>query len=358
MRNPRRWRNIALAVFVSGIVIVTIPFLLPDEEAFNTVHYVILICGATAIPISGAFAYFNHAAMRAKESLARGEDIIARWRVDAATWRAFIAHNYNLGAESGLLNELSLAIRDEVPAGGIEVIVGKEAIEVDGSIYPLPRRGTPAITHAELNISRVRPSFIELHLYYPGGGTGASGVPRAPTCTALRFPVAADALRDADRVVAHFRGDLPGEPDFFHGRGDGSDPEDLSRCHNCGYETHKYVFRCPQCGSGGMRSKRWVRRLGGMLVVCGLIITGIIGVVSYYTMPLMLRPGVGFNGTRFSGTSGQLTFVLGIFALVGTFGLIALIQGLWQVKTGRFDKRPIYAMIAIAGSLLLIAMLL
>jgi hypothetical protein len=35
-------------------------------------------------------ALFRHRDVRAMDALARGEEIIARWRVDSATWRAFV----------------------------------------------------------------------------------------------------------------------------------------------------------------------------------------------------------------------------------------------------------------------------
>jgi hypothetical protein len=249
MRNPHRWRGIALAFFASGIVALPMAFLLPEAAAGDTARGLLFIYGVMALLFGGGIAFFRHLEARAQASLRRGENIIARWRVDVATWREFIALNDRINQDpDGLPNELSLDLRKDVPANGVEVIAGETAVQVDDSIHTLPRRGTPEITHAELNSSRVRPSYIEFHLYYPGGGAGASGVPRSPTRTALRFPVAPDALRDAERVVAHYSGSLPGKPDFFHGAGDGTNPEDLSRCYSCGFETHRFVSHCPRCG--------------------------------------------------------------------------------------------------------------
>lgn len=213
VRNPHCWRNIGLAFFASGIVTLMAAYLLPEAVAGNAARSILIVYGMTALLFGGGTALFRHFDARAKAALARGADIIARWHVDAKTWRAFIAHNEMLNQESGaLINELS--IREAVPADGIEVIVGKTAIEIDGSIHAL-QRGTPEITHAELNTSRVRPSYVELQLYYPGGGHGTSGVPRSATRSVLRFPVAAGAQREAEWVVAHYGGKQPVKPGFF-----------------------------------------------------------------------------------------------------------------------------------------------
>jgi hypothetical protein len=105
-----------------------------------------------------------------------------------------------------------------------------------------------------------------------------------------------------------------------------------------------------------MQSKRWSRRFGGALFVCGLFITCLIGAVLYYTAPLLLRPFVDVGGTRSSGTAGQALFVLGIFGIVFTFGVTTLLYGLWQVKTGGRSKRVIYFAVGLVAVLVVIAL--
>ena len=159
----------------------------------------------------------------------------------------------------------------------------------------------------------------------------------------------------ARQVVAHFRGDLGGEPDFFHGRGDGTNPEDLSKCYNCGYETHKLRSHCPKCGTT-LQSRRWSRRFGLLLVIGGLIICGLMGYVVWELGPSLLNPGS--DRTRFSGTPATARMLLAIFGAVLAFGLTALGYGLWQMITGRRSKRVIYFVVALAGLLLLLAYVL
>ena len=353
MHNPERWRNISTAVFASGVMAVLAAFWLPEAMAGDTSRGILFCYGLMAVVFGGWFAVFCHRDMRAKQSLARGEDILARWRIDADTWRDFRSLNDEIHRQSGVLyNELS--IRDEIPAEGVEIIVGKTALEIDGSIHRFPRHGTPQVTHAQLHDNLSGPSFIEFLLYYPGGGQGASGVPMRAVRTALRFPVVGTAWREASMVVAHYSGQLPGTPDFFHGPGDGSDAEDLGKCWSCGYETYRYISHCPQCGAG-VQSRRWSRRSGLGLLACGLFLTGLMGTVCYYTVPMMLQPGVEIDGTRFSGNASQAMLVLGIFSIVMAFSLTTLFYGIWQMMTGKRNMRIAYFMLGIFNVLMLIA---
>lgn len=281
---------------------------------------------------------WRHGEARAQDALLQKENVIARWRVDAATWHAFVEVNGKLNwAPDGLLNELSIS--DEVPDGGIEVIIGKEAVQVDGDIHPLPLRGTPEITGTVLDVGRYGPLFIEFQFFYPGGGGhGASGVPHASVRRALqRRPIRAGG--------------------FFHGAGDGSDPEDLNTCYFCGHQTHQYRSRCPQCGRG-MQTKRWSRRFGWGMLACGLFVTVLIAAVLFYTAPMLPRPGVSIGGARFSGTPGQALFVFAILGLVGAFGVTALLYGLWQIRTGRANLKIAGFLAGIFALLMLVAVML
>jgi hypothetical protein len=191
-----------------------------------------------------------------RRTRARGDDIVARWHVDAATWRHFIARNDELNRAPGALRN-ALSVRDAIPDSGVEIIVGREAVRIDDSAHLLPTRGTPEATRAELVSDR--PDYVELQLLYPDGGHGASSVPRGPTRMALRFPVAPKAWHDARAVVAHFSGLPTQKEDVFHGSGDGSDPEDFNSCVKCGLQTFKYGSHCPRC-RGSMATRRWARR--------------------------------------------------------------------------------------------------
>ncbi len=350
MGSPQRSRNIALGFFASGCATVLAAFLLPEPMATDWMRTCLFIYGSTAILFGGGTALFRHFDARAKEALARGEDIIARWRVDAPKWREFVERDreWNRGRDA-LLNELSLP--NEVPGGGVEVIVGKNAVQIGESIHRLTS-SMPEVTSATLH--DLQPAVIELQLYYPGGGHGASGVPRAATRSALRFPVGTGAWKEAETVVAHYRGDTPRNADFFHGKGDGTNPDDLSKCYNCGYETYRLMSHCPQCGRS-MQSKRWSRRYGWILLVIGLAISVVMGMVLLAIGPALLGRS---NGLRFSGSAGEAKLALGILGAVELFGITAMCYGLWQIVTGRRSKWVIYFAIGFCVLMGLIAILI
>jgi hypothetical protein len=104
-----------------------------------------------------------------------------------------------------------------------------------------------------------------------------------------------------------------------------------------------------------MQSRRWARRFGRALVVSGLFISAAMAVVLHYSAPLLLRPGVSMDGTRFSGTAGQGLLFLGILAIVTAFGVMTLLYGLFQIRTGQRDKKVIYALCGLAVLLWLIS---
>lgn len=353
MDNPHRSRSIALGFFGSGAVAALAAFLLPGPMAADWARTCLFIYGSTAILFGGGTALFRHFDARAKERFARGEGIIARWRVDAVAWQQFVAADRECNPMPGALtNELSLS--EKIPDDGVEVIVGKNAVQIGESIHRLTS-GMPEVTSATLH--DLHPPVIELQLYYPGGGHGASGVPRAATRSALRFPVGSGAWKEAGTVVAHYRGDTPRKPDFFHGKADGANPEDLSKCYRCGYETYKLMSHCPQCGRS-MQSKRWSRRYGVILLMLGISISVVIGWVLSVIGPRLLHTAISSAGLRFAGTPQQARLALGILALVELFGITAAFYGVWQIVTGRRSKWVIYFAIGVVVVLVLIALFL
>jgi hypothetical protein len=353
MRNPRHWRNLALAVLASSLLALLLPWMLPPEAAGDGLRGGLFLYGLIAL-FGGGFTFVSaHRDLRAKEALARGEDVIARWRLSPDEWRAFLALNRQRGATDDTPNEL--VSREGIPPEGVEVIIGQEAVQVDGSIHRIPLRGTPEVLRADLqdNEGAGAPATIELHLKYEGGAR-ASGGPRPPTYTRLRFPLPGPAWRDARRVVAHFNRDLPGKADFFHGRGDGSDPEDLSKCWSCGFETYKFRSQCERCGAS-LQSRRWSRRFGLVLVLCGLFITGLMSVVLYFTMPMLMNPGVSMGGSRFSGSPAMAFGVSLVLGAVWAFGATALGYGLWQMATGKRSLKVVKLLLGVFSGLLALA---
>ena len=349
MRNSDRARTIGLWCVGLGAVSL-VAWLWPGQSHSVGVRVALLLFAIWGIVFGGLFTLFRHQYVRAKQALERGEDVIARWHVEAEDWESFVAQDPQWTSHAqGRVNEFNPS--EAVESNGVEVIVGKAGVQIGGSFHLVRLRSTPEITEARLHEGR--PSVIELLLYYPPYAT-RFGM-RPARYTALRFPVGQGAPEGARQVVAHFRGDLGAEPDFFHGRGDGTNPEDLSKCYNCGYETHKLRSHCPKCGTT-LQSRRWSRRFGVALVIGGLIICGLMGYVVLELGPSLLNPGASSRGTRFTGTPAKARMLLAIFGAVVAFGLTALGYGVWQMVTGRRSKRVIYFAVALAGLLLLLAL--
>jgi hypothetical protein len=107
-----------------------------------------------------------------------------------------------------------------------------------------------------------------------------------------------------------------------------------------------------------VQSRRWSRRFGFLLTLCGLFISGAMGAVLYYALPLLLHPGESVGGSSFSGTPAQALMVLGVLCLVMGFGLACLGYGIWQIVTGRRSARVIGVILAMWTLFLLIAWLL
>ena len=347
MRDPHRWRTIGL--WCLGLGALSLVLLWAGAGQSTGVRAALIFFGAVGVAFGFWIALFGHQDVRAKQALARGEDIIARWRVGADDWQRFVAADVQWSSHAnGRINEFSPS--EAAEPNGVEVIVGKAAVQIGDSIHRVSLRSTPEITEARLHDGT--PPVIELLLYYPAYA-GPSAVNPA-RYTALRFPVGHGAVADAQQVVAHFRGNLGGAPDFFHGRGDGTNPEDLSKCYNCGYETHKFRSHCPKCGTV-LQSRRWSRRFGLGLVICGVIICGTMGFLLIQMVPSLLNPGVSSGGMRFTGTPAKARIILAIFGAVIAFGLTSLGYGLWQMLTGRRSKRVIYFTLALAALLVLFA---
>ena len=371
MSNPRRSRNIALAFLASGIAVGIFHLAWVEPAELPVLDVLLLLYWPNAVLFGAIVAAMKHPQARTQRSLFRGDGVLARWRIDDATWQKFAALNRQLNEVPGALPDEAANAFDakgRIPkdsaagalaksggpgAGhdGIEIIAGESAVQVGDRFHSVPMRGTPEVTQATLHAPEDAPPYIELRLYHPGSQVGEAGWD-APRRTVLRVPVAQDAWRDARRITAHYNRDLPGTPDFFHGRGDGSDPEDMSRCVACGYETYKFRSHCPHCGHG-LVSRRWSRRYGGAILAFGLFLTVMMGWVLWETLPTLLQPGVDIDGTRYTGTRFQAILILALLGLVTVFGVVSLVYGAWQVRTGGRNLRALRAIVGLALALLI-----
>lgn len=103
----------------------------------------------------------------------------------------------------------------------------------------------------------------------------------------------------------------------------------------CNTVTPGTVKTCPACGGRTLTSRRIVM-LGWVLLVIGLGLVGGMGYIALVTYPSFSHPGVQqADGTTFTGTAAQARQATMLFGAVIAFGVLAALNGLWQIVTGR-----------------------
>ena len=331
MPRTRFWRSFWFAVAIAGAAAMAAGLI--GGEAWFSRDLVIglMTFGFFALMVGVIFGLTLHGRLRVYAKLRRGEDVLATWRVDPDSWEAFAKQEREWRDGGFVPNELAFPAK--VPAAGVEVIVGRGAVLVGDSLHVVPEHGSPEVLSATLDDSRLRNVFVALELLHHPTRAGD-----APTRTSLRFPVADGSLAAARAVTAHFARETPQRASFLHGPGDGTDPEDESRCWSCGHVTHKLVSACPRCGAT-MQSKRWSRRLGGVLMVLGALLAGGVGFLTWFLWPTLTTAAGGTGSVRFNGSPGQARMIVALFVAVTTFGAAAFGYGLFQLVTGRRSLR-------------------
>lgn len=352
MRHPRRWRAAALAALPLGLLLV----LVADRQASEDAAVMFGAAGACVLLFGVLMGGSAHRAARAQARLARGEGVLARWRVAAADWQAFLARERELGARDDSWPNAA-PLPEALPPEGIDIVIGEDAWSIDGSLHLLPRHGMPEVIAADLHaLGEGDPGVAELQLRHPPT-MRRNGEMTDPVYTRLAVPLPLSAWRDARKAIAFYARGRPGKAGFFHGRGDGSDPEDLSTCPACGHRTHMFRATCPECGAG-IVSRRWTRRYGWVLAVLGGLLTAGMAILLWKLSPMLANPGVTYGKTRFAGSFVQALVVWAVLGAVLAFGLTALGGGAWQVATGRRNLRVAWVLSTIFSGLAILASVL
>ncbi len=153
MRDPHRWRTIGLWGF--GLGALSLAWLWLGTGHSVGVRFALIFFGAVGVAFGGVVVLLQHQNVRAKQALARGEDIIARWRVEAEDWQRFLALNrqWPPGA-NGRMNEFIPS--EAAEPDGVEVIVGKAAVQIGESIHRVSLRSTPEIRKRSCTMGRRR----------------------------------------------------------------------------------------------------------------------------------------------------------------------------------------------------------
>ncbi|HVQ08119.1 MAG TPA: hypothetical protein VMS43_06755 [Allosphingosinicella sp.] len=115
------------------------------------------------------------------------------------------------------------------------------------------------------------------------------------------------------------------------------------------------VHTCPKCG-GPMRSVGESPARAILLLICGVLLAGGMGVIMLKIGPSMLNPGVeASDGSSFTGTTDQARLFLTLFAAVFVFGLVAIANGIFMLVTRRQSKGFIIVTLALATVLIILA---
>jgi len=81
---------------------------------------------------------------------------------------------------------------------------------------------------------------------------------------------------------------------------------------------------------------RQIRITGWILIGLGVFLTVFMGWITIVVINIMIHSGDPDATTRFTGGPGMKAFTFGVFGVVIAFGLLAILNGAWQV---RYSKR-------------------
>lgn len=190
-----------LLVLAAGVLVAVLCGVLttpPRGGAVTTLQIVSIACAV----FGGVGAAALEPDVRARARLDRGEGVIARWRVDLATWRAFVDLDRRLEVERGPALRNRLALRRPPAGADVAVTVTADSVDVDGDLHAV-RKGTVRF----LGVTRLAgpPTCLEFALCYPATTDGVD------VYRALRFPIGSGAEGEsaARLVEAHYAATTP-----------------------------------------------------------------------------------------------------------------------------------------------------
>ena len=98
-------------------------------------------------------------------------------------------------------------------------------------------------------------------------------------------------------------------------------------------------------------SPKQVRRLGWLLIGIGIFLTLFMGAIAALVVNIMIHSGDPDATTRFNGGPAMIAFTIGIFAVVIGFGVLAILNGAWQVRYSKRNPHFIRWMLWLAAAL-------
>ena len=194
MRNPSRK---ALVFFCLSLMGVGLLFggIAVFERANETAGAIIGILGLTLAVVFLFLCLWMLVSTIGYSRLMAGKNVIARWHVSAAEWERFRAFDAVRAAQHLSLRN-DLRIRKQTPLQGVDVIVGRRSIIVDGSHHSIAARSGAGRQINWLN-APVDPECIEFPKSYPRSKGGSVDL-------TLRVPVPAAARAEGVKVFEFF----------------------------------------------------------------------------------------------------------------------------------------------------------
>jgi hypothetical protein len=195
--NPNRKRMIALAVLLVGAAAMTVA-LMPDSTGRGFTQPGLLGVLRGALLTVGFMAcgwgiltllLLPPGGLSQSPSLQRGERPIARWTVDAETWRAFVELNAALDRQKAAVP--NSAPRSDLPPTDVEIIVAPDGVCIGPDFYATP------LLSAEDDFYWLPgpPQYFEFRTIIRGGSIHRF---------LLRFPIARGAEGQAELARVHF----------------------------------------------------------------------------------------------------------------------------------------------------------
>ena len=198
----------SLAAIAAGLALLVLGFaVVPNGAAGdeNVVASIILgVAGMAGILVGGVLLTIAIPAANGQARLRAGQGVIARWTVPPESWRAFVAAERQRNAVPRERRN-ALVIRDSIPPEGVEVVVGRTEVMIDG-FYESLRQFIAINKLVAFEWVDGSPACLESRLYR--GHVQSSPFKASPIHRVLRFPVADDAHEAGRAVLAHFRSGL------------------------------------------------------------------------------------------------------------------------------------------------------
>jgi ribosomal protein L40E len=124
--------------------------------------------------------------------------------------------------------------------------------------------------------------------------------------------------------------------------------DDRVTCSKCGFRTPEPVTKCAQCGTRLVSPKR-IRRLGKVSATLGALLTvigiGLGGLVAWAVSrsPPGAHVRVGIDK------------IYGIFLIVIVFGLVNVVAGVRQARTGKSSRAVLFTIAVLAVAIFFLA---